>query len=41
MTAAILWLALQQLGIDAGIYDESWLGWGRRAAEGGAPVETS
>ena len=38
MTAAILWLALQQLGIDGGIYDESWMGWGARAAEGGAPV---
>ena len=39
MTAAIVWLALQQLGIDAGIYDESWMGWGARAAAGEAPVE--
>ncbi|WFC99825.1 hypothetical protein MYAM1_002571 [Malassezia yamatoensis] len=39
MTASVLWLALQQLGINAAIYDESWMGWGRRAAEGQAPVE--
>ena len=41
MTAAGLWLALQQLGVDGAIYDESWTGWGRRAAEGAAPVEKS
>ena len=39
MTACILWLALQQLGINGAIYDESWSGWGRRAAKGQAPVE--
>ena len=37
MTACILWLALQQLGINGAIYDESWSGWGRRAAKGQAP----
>lgn len=41
MTACILWLILQQLGVDAAVYDESWLGWGRRAAVGEAPVEVS
>ncbi|WFD37009.1 hypothetical protein MCUN1_003901 [Malassezia cuniculi] len=41
MTAAVLWLALQQLGIDGGIYDESWMGWGARAANGEAPVAKS
>lgn len=41
MTASILWLVLQQLGVNAAIYDESWMGWGRRAAEGMAPVETT
>ena len=39
MTACIDWLALQQLGIHGAVYDESWLGWGSRAAEGQAPVE--
>lgn len=39
MTACILWLALQQLGIRGALYDESWLGWGRRAGNGQAPVE--
>lgn len=38
MTAAVLWLALQQLGVNAAIYDESWMGWGRRGAQGAAPV---
>ena len=41
MTACILWLALQQLGINGAIYDESWSGWGRRAANGEAPVEST
>ncbi|CCV00628.1 unnamed protein product [Malassezia sympodialis ATCC 42132] len=41
MTACILWLALQQLGIDGALYDESWAGWGRRAHAGEAPVEKS
>ncbi|PKI82430.1 hypothetical protein MVES1_003466 [Malassezia vespertilionis] len=41
MTASILWLALQQLGVHGAIYDESWMGWGKRAADGEAPVETS
>ena len=41
MTACIVWLALQQLGIDGALYDESWAGWGRRAHAGEAPVEKS
>lgn len=41
MTASVLWLVLQQLGVDAAVYDESWLGWGRRGAQGEAPVEVS
>ncbi|KAL4399098.1 thiosulfate sulfurtransferase [Malassezia pachydermatis] len=41
MTAATIWLALQQLGINGAIYDESWSGWGRRAQNGEAPVEKS
>ncbi|KAI3623954.1 hypothetical protein CBS14141_003653 [Malassezia furfur] len=41
MTASILWLALQQLGVNAAIYDESWMGWGRRGAAGEAPVEVT
>ncbi|EJT97953.1 Rhodanese-like protein [Dacryopinax primogenitus] len=30
MTAAIIWLALQELGIDASVYDESWMGYAAR-----------
>jgi len=30
MTAAVIWLALQQLGIESAIYDESWTGWASR-----------
>ncbi|KAE8257650.1 hypothetical protein A4X13_0g2209 [Tilletia indica] len=30
MTAAVVWLALQQLGIESAIYDESWTGWASR-----------
>ncbi|KAK0521298.1 hypothetical protein OC835_006931 [Tilletia horrida] len=30
MTAATIWLALQQLGIESAIYDESWTGWASR-----------
>ncbi|WFD27798.1 hypothetical protein MNAN1_002803 [Malassezia nana] len=41
MTACIVWLALQQLGINGALYDESWAGWGRRAHAGEAPVEKS
>lgn len=41
MTASVLWLALQQLGVNAAIYDESWMGWGRRGADGEAPVEVT
>ncbi|WFD37010.1 hypothetical protein MCUN1_003902 [Malassezia cuniculi] len=39
LTAAILWLALQSLGVEAALYDESWLGWSIRAAQDKAPVE--
>lgn len=38
MTAAIIWLALKTLGVQASIYDESWMGWASRIREG-APVE--
>jgi len=30
MTAAIIWLALQRLGIDSALYDESWIGYAAR-----------
>jgi len=30
MTAAVLWLALKELGIDSAIYDESWTGYASR-----------
>lgn len=30
MTAAILWLGLQELGIQSSIYDESWTGYAQR-----------
>ena len=41
LTAAILWLALEMLGVRAAVYDESWMGWSARAAAGEAPVATS
>jgi len=31
MSAAIIWLALQQIGIDSALYDESWMGYAARA----------
>jgi len=31
MTAAVLWLALQELGVDTAIYDESWTGYAIRS----------
>lgn len=31
MTAAVIWLALNRLGVDARIYDESWTGYAGRA----------
>jgi len=31
MTAAIIWLALQRLGIDSALYDESWMGYAARS----------
>lgn len=30
MTAAVIWLALNRLGVDATIYDESWTGYAGR-----------
>jgi len=30
MTAAIIWLALQRIGIDSALYDESWMGYAAR-----------
>ena len=30
MTAAVIWLALNRLGVDAKIYDESWTGYAGR-----------
>ncbi|CAO1636845.1 unnamed protein product [Parajaminaea phylloscopi] len=41
MTAAIIWLALQTLGVETSIYDESWMGWAGREAEGAPIVKTS
>ncbi|KAG8984243.1 hypothetical protein FRB94_000342 [Tulasnella sp. JGI-2019a] len=32
MTAAVLWLSLQQMGVDSAIYDESWMGYAARPA---------
>ncbi|PWZ03000.1 Rhodanese-like protein [Testicularia cyperi] len=34
MTAAAIWLALQELGVQSAIYDESWMGWASREKEG-------
>ncbi|WFD31145.1 hypothetical protein MSPP1_002179 [Malassezia sp. CBS 17886] len=39
MTACVLWLVLQELGISGALYDESWMGWGKRVADGEAPAE--
>ncbi|KDN52820.1 Rhodanese-like protein [Tilletiaria anomala UBC 951] len=36
MTAAAIWLALRQLGIQTSIYDESWMGWASREE---SPIE--
>jgi thiosulfate/3-mercaptopyruvate sulfurtransferase len=30
MTAGVIWLALQRLGIESTIYDESWTGYAQR-----------
>jgi thiosulfate/3-mercaptopyruvate sulfurtransferase len=30
MTAAIIWLALQELGVNSAVYDESWTGYALR-----------
>jgi thiosulfate/3-mercaptopyruvate sulfurtransferase len=30
MTASVIWLALNRLGVDARIYDESWSGYAAR-----------
>ncbi|KAN0066314.1 hypothetical protein ACQY0O_000408 [Thecaphora frezii] len=38
MTAACIWLALQELGVQSSIYDESWTGWASRESEG-VPIE--
>lgn len=38
MTAASIWLALQELGIQSSIYDESWMGWASRESEG-VPID--
>ncbi|PWN27373.1 Rhodanese-like protein [Jaminaea rosea] len=39
MTAAVLWLALRTLGVHAAVYDESWMGWAGREADGeDAPI---
>ncbi|PWN52182.1 Rhodanese-like protein [Violaceomyces palustris] len=40
MTAAAIWLALQEVGVQSSIYDESWTGWASRESEG-APIEKS
>lgn len=33
MTAAVVWLALQELGVKSAIYDESWTGYAMREGE--------
>lgn len=33
MTAAVIWLALQELGVESAIYDESWTGYAMRESE--------
>jgi len=40
MTAAIIWLALQQIGVNSSIYDESWMGYAERPASKIAVVES-
>jgi len=30
MTAAVLWLTLQELGVQSAVYDESWMGYASR-----------
>ncbi|KAG8913715.1 hypothetical protein FRC01_004414 [Tulasnella sp. 417] len=30
MTAAVIWLALQELGVNSSLYDESWTGYAMR-----------
>lgn len=37
MTAAAIWLALQEIGVQSSIYDESWMGWASRESQG-API---
>ncbi|KAF8311005.1 Rhodanese-like protein [Clavulina sp. PMI_390] len=32
MTAAIIWLALQQIGVESALYDESWMGYAARSS---------
>lgn len=31
MTAAVIWLALHELGVSSSIYDESWMGYASRS----------
>ncbi|EPQ31998.1 uncharacterized protein PFL1_00196 [Pseudozyma flocculosa PF-1] len=38
MTAACIWLALQEVGVQSSIYDESWTGWASRESEG-VPID--
>ncbi|KAI3476797.1 hypothetical protein L1887_61617 [Cichorium endivia] len=38
MTAAAIWLALQEIGVQSSIYDESWMGWASRESEG-VPID--
>lgn len=38
MTAACIWLALQEIGVQSSVYDESWMGWASREQEG-VPID--
>lgn len=38
MTAACIWLALQEIGVQSSVYDESWMGWASREHEG-VPID--
>ncbi|SNX81361.1 related to 3-mercaptopyruvate sulfurtransferase [Melanopsichium pennsylvanicum] len=40
MTAGAIWLALQEIGVQSSIYDESWMGWASRENEG-VPIDKS
>lgn len=40
MTAAVIWLAMKTLGVQASVYDESWMGYASRETEGASIAKT-